>query len=56
MSMTNKQLKELLSQYPDESFVYIRDDNCEGSCRHIVRMNIEYMDNDLFEVPDIVLD
>ena len=59
MSMTNKQLKELLRQYPDESIIYVRiytdDDNDVDDCRHITSVNVEYMNSDLFEVPDIIL-
>ena len=55
MSISNKQLKELLNQYPDESFIYIHDDDCDNSCRHIGSIDVKYFDSDEYAVPDIIL-
>lgn len=55
MSMTNKQLKELLNQYPDETIIYVYNDNYDNSRKHILSVNIEYFGGDNYEVPDIVL-
>ena len=55
MAITNKQLKELLNQYPDDAIIYIYNDNCDGNFSHILSVGIEYIDSDNYEVPDIVL-
>lgn len=55
MAMTNKQLKELLNQYPDEAIIYIYENGYDNNCKHIVSVDIRYVDSDNYEVPDIVL-
>ena len=55
MSMINKQLKELLNQYPDDSTIYIYDNNYIDSHKHITSVEIKYIDSDDYKVPDIVL-
>ena len=52
MSMTNKQLKEMLNQYPDESFIFIHNNEDE---EHIVSINVKYFDENEYAIPDIAL-
>lgn len=53
--MTNKQLKELLNQYPDDSIIYIYNDNYTDCNKHISLVEIKYIDCDDYKVPDIIL-
>lgn len=53
--MTNKQLKELLNQYPDESIVYIHNNNYDFNSKHISLVEVKYIDSDDFSTPDIIL-
>lgn len=53
--MTNKQLKELLNQYPDDSVIYVYDNCYENNRKHILSVEIKYIDSDDYSVPDIVL-
>lgn len=55
MAMKNKQLKELLNQYSDESLVYIRNGDCDNDCEHIRIVNVRYYDSDEYKAPDIIL-
>ncbi len=55
MTMTNKKLKELLSQYPDETFIYIYDNNYSNSLKDISSVVIEYIDSDDYQLPQITL-
>ena len=52
MSMTNKQLKEILNQYPDESLIFIHDNENK---EHIETVNIKYFNSDDYSTPDIIL-
>ena len=53
--MTNKQLKDLLNQYPDNSRIVIFDDKCEFNEKDICSVLIEYVEGDDYTVPDIIL-
>ena len=53
--MTNKQLKELLNQYPDDSVIYIYNDSHVENQKHIISVEIKYIDSDDYKVPDIIL-
>lgn len=56
MAMKNKQLKELLNQYPDDSLICIIDTDSYGdSERFISSVIISYVDNDDYSVPQINL-
>lgn len=53
--MTNKQLKELLNQYPDESTIYIFADNgYGGGTVDISMVTIEYDAGDSYKKPQII--
>jgi hypothetical protein len=55
MAMTNKQLKELLNQYPDESTIYIFADNgYGGGTVDISMVTIEYDAGDSYKKPQII--
>lgn len=56
MSMTNKQLKELLNQYPDESIILIWEtNNYGGGALNITSVSVDYVDEDEYAVPQITL-
>lgn len=56
MAMTNKQLRELLESYPDESIVSIFEhNNYGGNEEDIVSVTIDFFDNDCYKVPHITL-
>lgn len=56
MAMTNKQLKELLNQYPDESVVLIfENNNYGGSAANISTVTVDFFDDDGYAVPQITL-
>lgn len=55
MAMTIKKFKELLAQYPDETLIYICDHNCGGGLRDITCINIEYVSDDDYQLPEIHL-
>ena len=55
MSITNKQLKELLNQYPDDAIIYIHDVNYDDNCNQVSAVDIKYTDSDDYKIPDIVL-
>lgn len=53
--MTNKQLQDVLSKYPDDSQVIIESDTNYGEC-DIVRIRAEYEYGDNFEIPILTLE
>lgn len=53
--MTIQKLKELLNQYPEESRVIIFDKACEFEQRDITSVLIEYIEDDDYKVPEILL-
>ena len=56
MSMKNKQLKELLNQYPDDSLISIIYTDCYGDSERLISsVIISYVDNDDYSVPQINL-
>lgn len=55
MTMTIKKLKELLDQYPDETLIYISDNNYSNNTRDIVSVVIEYISGDDYQMPQITL-
>ena len=56
-AMTIKKLKELLDQFPEEALIYISDNNgYDGEIlRDITSVVIEYVSNDDYQLPEIVL-
>lgn len=55
ITINNKKLKELLARYPDETPIYICDNNCGGSIRDVTVINIEYIGDDDYQLPQITL-
>lgn len=57
MTITNKKLKNLLEQFPDESLVFISNGNYDEDMpyRDINSLSVEYFDNDNYQTPEIVL-
>lgn len=55
MSIKNKQLIDLLCQYPDESIVTIFDNNYEGNQKEITSVIIDYSCSDNYAEPFITL-
>lgn len=55
MAIRNKQLIDLLSQYPDESIVTIFDNDCDNSERNITSVIIDYSCTDDYVEPFITL-
>ena len=53
--MTNKQLKDVLSKYPDDCEVVIESDINYDEC-DIARIRAEYEYGDNFEVPILTLE
>ena len=55
-TITIKKLKELLDQFPEEALIYISDDNNYGETfRDITSVVIEYVGNDDYQLPEIIL-
>lgn len=55
ITMTIEKLTELLKQYPNETLIYIGDNNCDNYLRDITSVNIEYIGADDYQLPQIVL-
>lgn len=55
MTMTNKKLKELLNQYPDETLIYISNGDCANNIKDIAVVTIEYINGDDYQLPQIIL-
>lgn len=55
MAMTIEKLKKILEQYPDETLIYICDNNYSGGSRDITSVNIEYVSGDDYQLPQITL-
>ena len=55
MAIRNKQLIDLLSQYPDESIVTIFDNNYDNSERDITSVVVDYSCADNYVEPFITL-
>lgn len=53
--MTNKQLQDILKQYPDECEIIIENDVNYEEC-DIARIRIEYEYGDNFEIPILTLE
>lgn len=55
MAIRNKQLIDLLSQYPDESIITIFDNNYDNSEREITSVVIDYSCCDNYAEPFIII-
>ena len=53
--MTIQKLKELLNQYPDEAVIAICYNRDSGDVRDITSINIEYVSDDDYALPEIIL-
>ena len=57
MTITNKKLIELLNQFPDESLIFISNDDYDADMpfRKVHSVSVEYFDSQNYEIPEIVI-